>query len=79
MAADGVAELADAVDVGWVLVCTALVFWEQAGFAMLEAGSVSWPRGDSFATAFTRTVSAVPDAPKSIEVVSPSSRSRGGA
>ena len=37
---DAVAELAEAVDVGWILVCTALVFWEQAGFAMLEAGSV---------------------------------------
>ena len=33
-------DLQDAVDIGWILVCTALVFWEQAGFAMLEAGSV---------------------------------------
>ena len=33
-------DLSTAVDVGWILICTALVFWEQAGFAMLEAGSV---------------------------------------
>jgi Amt family ammonium transporter len=35
-----IADLRDAIDVGWILICTALVFWEQAGFAMLEAGSV---------------------------------------
>ena len=27
-----------AINVAWVLLCTALVFWEQAGFAMWEAG-----------------------------------------
>ena len=25
---------------GWVILCTALVFWEQAGFAMWESGSL---------------------------------------
>lgn len=33
-------ELAKAEDVMWVLLCTCLVFWEQAGFAMWEAGSL---------------------------------------
>ena len=33
-------ELVFAIDAGWVLLCTALVFWEQAGFAMWEAGSL---------------------------------------
>ena len=29
-----------AIDTMWVVICTALVFWEQAGFALVEAGSV---------------------------------------
>ena len=31
-------DLAAAINAAWVLLCTALVFWEQAGFAMWEAG-----------------------------------------
>ncbi|EOD03978.1 putative ammonium transporter [Emiliania huxleyi CCMP1516] len=31
-------DLKSAINVAWVLLCTALVFWEQAGFAMWEAG-----------------------------------------
>ena len=27
-----------AINAAWVLLCTALVLWEQAGFAMWEAG-----------------------------------------
>jgi Amt family ammonium transporter len=34
------ADLDKAVNVMWVLLCTCLVFWEQAGFAMWEAGSL---------------------------------------
>ena len=30
----------EAIDTVWVLLCTCLVFWEQAGFAMWEAGSL---------------------------------------
>ena len=35
-----VAAEADALNAAWVLLCTFLVFWEQAGFAMWEAGSL---------------------------------------
>merc|ERR1712087_73794 len=33
-------DISDAVNTAWVLLCTCLVFWEQAGFAMWEAGSL---------------------------------------
>eukprot|EP01043_Picozoa_sp_COSAG02_P003056 COSAG02_NODE_73_length_41919_cov_6.571066_9_plen_193_part_00 len=33
-------DVAKATNVMWVLLCTCLVFWEQAGFAMWEAGSL---------------------------------------
>ena len=33
-----IVELATSVDVGWTLVAAALVFFMQAGFAMVETG-----------------------------------------
>jgi len=34
------ADISSAINTGWVLICAFLVFWEQAGFAMWEAGSL---------------------------------------
>ena len=33
-------DITSAINTGWVLICAFLVFWEQAGFAMWEAGSL---------------------------------------
>ena len=33
-------DLVVAIGTMWIAMCTALVFWEQAGFALVEAGSV---------------------------------------